>query len=235
MVYSPLEKLFSWNKSIGTYPAGLGCGTIAGFHDRSTQAEERVLILLTAHSKGARWFALEAFKYVNTRSEQAPRQRLLRHNDCCFQCVVNQAISRSGRWLVILWFCQSVLWLVSSMSIKPTIKSSLSASLETIIIHLSLSTDGWRQTDKPTDTALKPVFRRHYIHSRQVWASSIYCSAYRELWTASCAHLLQQLRKVLYRRRCRIRFVEISASPRDSLSAGDRLKMAWTCRDHWWQ
>lgn len=56
-----------------------------------------IIILLTARNRFARWRALV------TTSRYRARQILLRGDDCCFACVVDQAASQpGGRWWIIL-------------------------------------------------------------------------------------------------------------------------------------
>ena len=62
---------------------------------RNFDVEEnaRIVIILTARNRFARWRAL---------IDCIRRQILLRGNDCCFACVVDQAVSQPGRWYIIL-------------------------------------------------------------------------------------------------------------------------------------
>ena len=84
----------------------VGSATIAGFGNYLHEIEERILICLTAHSVGARWLALTNIPWITPTSEVedgAPwRQILLRRDDCCFQCVVDQAATQAGKWFIIL-------------------------------------------------------------------------------------------------------------------------------------
>lgn len=84
----------------------IGCATIAGFGNY-IEAEERILIYLTAHSVGARWLALAAVAWINPvgkygDEEMGERQILLRRNDCCFQCTIDEAAGQPGKWFIIL-------------------------------------------------------------------------------------------------------------------------------------
>lgn len=69
--------------------------TIDGFYEGGDFSDIRITILLTARSRFARWRALVGIKYQE-------RLVLLRGNDCCFACVVDQAASQPGKWLIIL-------------------------------------------------------------------------------------------------------------------------------------
>ena len=86
---------------------GLGCTTIAGFGHHLQDIDERILIYLTAHCKGARWLALAVVReisiYTDERDEEmGERQILLRRNDCCFRCAIDQAAAYPGTWFIIL-------------------------------------------------------------------------------------------------------------------------------------
>lgn len=85
----------------------IGCATVAGFGNYLEDTEERILLYLTAHSVGARWLALATVQWITVCNEEesnvsGSRQILLRVNDCCFQCVVDQAAAQPGKWFVIL-------------------------------------------------------------------------------------------------------------------------------------
>ena len=84
---------------------GMDIATIAGFG--YSDARERILIYLTAHSIGARWLGLAMsslmFHTEISNSVKGPeRQILLRGNDCCFQCTIDQVAAQPGKWLIIL-------------------------------------------------------------------------------------------------------------------------------------
>ncbi len=85
------------------------CTTIAGFgnHLHLEENLERILIYLTAYSIGARWMALASIPYTSVigteyEEDSSERQILLRRNDCCFQCAIDQAAERPGKWFIIL-------------------------------------------------------------------------------------------------------------------------------------
>lgn len=87
----------------------IDCTTVAGFGNYLHLQEnpERILIYLTAHSIGARWIALARIPYTSVIGTEyveleAERQILLRRNDCCFQCAIDQAAERPGKWFIIL-------------------------------------------------------------------------------------------------------------------------------------
>ena len=83
---------------------GIDCATVRGF-GYHLYADERILILQTAHSVGARWLALSMAPWMTVRTDEEeldPRQILLRVNDCCFQCAIDQAATQSGKWFIIL-------------------------------------------------------------------------------------------------------------------------------------
>ena len=85
----------------------VGCATIAGFGNYLEGIEERILVCLTAHSVGARWLAIATTPWISTiggseAEDSAPRQILLRRNDCCFQCAIDEAAAQTGRWFIIL-------------------------------------------------------------------------------------------------------------------------------------
>ena len=75
-----------------------GCVTVSGLLSTTRHLDEPIIICLTAHNVGARWMALNDLPDSGVYS----RHILLRPNDCCFQCVVDQAIMRSGKWFIIL-------------------------------------------------------------------------------------------------------------------------------------
>ncbi|CAF9921584.1 hypothetical protein IMSHALPRED_005210 [Imshaugia aleurites] len=85
----------------------IGCATIAGFGNYLEETDERILIWLTAHSVGARWLALATvywirFSGTHEVEDSGLRQILLRRDDCCFQCAIDQAAAQPGKWLIIL-------------------------------------------------------------------------------------------------------------------------------------
>ena len=86
----------------------LGCATISGFGRYLDETDERILITLTAGSIGARWLALTTFRSCCIRDEEeedddlGTRQILLRGNDCCLQCAIDQAAAQPGKWFIIL-------------------------------------------------------------------------------------------------------------------------------------
>lgn len=64
-------------------------------------------IYLTAHDVGARWLALAMAPWISVSGDceedmEDARQILLRRNDCCFQCAIDQAAAQRGRWFIIL-------------------------------------------------------------------------------------------------------------------------------------
>ena len=85
----------------------VGCATVAGFGNYLEETEERVLICLTAHSVGARWLAIATIPWVSIDGDSdvenpGCRQILLRRNDCCLQCAIDEAASQTGKWFIIL-------------------------------------------------------------------------------------------------------------------------------------
>lgn len=84
----------------------VGCATIAGFGNYLEDISERIIIYLTAHNVGARWLALATVPWLTMTGceEEEPdtRQILLRGNDCCFQCAIDQAAAQAGKWYIIL-------------------------------------------------------------------------------------------------------------------------------------
>lgn len=85
----------------------LDCITIAGFGHHLEETQERILIYLTAYSIGARWMALAQIPWttvIGTENgiDKSVYQILLRRNDCCFQCAIDQAAERPGKWFIIL-------------------------------------------------------------------------------------------------------------------------------------
>lgn len=84
----------------------LGCATLVGFGNYVEDGEERILVCLTAESVGARWLALVAFAWTTVlpmsgSDEIAPRL-LLRSENCCFQCAIDQAALKPGKSFLIL-------------------------------------------------------------------------------------------------------------------------------------
>ncbi|KAI4149226.1 MAG: hypothetical protein L6R39_002559 [Caloplaca ligustica] len=85
----------------------VGCATVAGFGHHLHDTGERILIFLTAQNRGARWLALAAVPQIGIISDfvetgGTARRILLRGEDCCYQCVIDQAASRPGMWSIIL-------------------------------------------------------------------------------------------------------------------------------------
>ena len=84
----------------------VGCATFAGFGEAACGPNERILIFLTAHSVGARWLTLAALPWVREKMDVTNvlgvRQCLIRRDDCCFQCVIDQAAAWGGKLFVIL-------------------------------------------------------------------------------------------------------------------------------------
>jgi hypothetical protein len=84
----------------------LGCATLMGFGHHVEDAEERILVCLTADSVGARWLALVSFAWTSTiplsSPDEGPPHLLLRRKNCCFQCAIDQAALKPGRWFLIL-------------------------------------------------------------------------------------------------------------------------------------
>lgn len=84
----------------------LGCATVAGFGNYLEDTVERILIHLTAGSIGARWLALATIPFCSVVDDEAEdqegiRQILLRGNDCCFQCAIDQTAAQPGKWFII--------------------------------------------------------------------------------------------------------------------------------------
>ena len=83
---------------------GIDCASVRGF-GHHLYADETILIFQTAHSVGARWLALSMAPRMTVRineEELDPRQILLRVNDYCFHCAIDQAATQSGEWFIIL-------------------------------------------------------------------------------------------------------------------------------------
>ena len=82
------------------------CATIKGFGYYLHDTDERIQIYLTAHSVGARWLALAMVPWISVNMEEeeelVSRHILLRVNNCCFQCVIDQAAAQPGKWFIIL-------------------------------------------------------------------------------------------------------------------------------------
>ena len=116
--YRELHKHLWWTKDTrrclhGSRPndcvkLGLDCTTITGFGNylHFEENPERILIYLTAYSIGARWMALAQIPHTSVLSTDTDdideRQILLRRNDCCFQCAIDQAAERPGKWFIVL-------------------------------------------------------------------------------------------------------------------------------------
>ena len=87
-----------------------GCVTLGGYGNHLEDTDERILVYLTANSAGARWMALLTIPYIGFTgspayqgSEPEPiTQFLLRGDDCCLQCAIDQAAVQPGKWYVIL-------------------------------------------------------------------------------------------------------------------------------------
>lgn len=85
----------------------LSCASVSGFGEfQMTDLRDtaRVLICLTAHSTSARWRALLAIhlSLFVFPANKGIDQVLLRGEDCCFQCAVNQTLVRTGYWFLVL-------------------------------------------------------------------------------------------------------------------------------------
>ena len=96
----------SKNETVTMSPS---CCTVEGFGNYLHDTSERIIACLTAQCAAARWLALVAFpwtSFLGTDEEDTEmsysRQILLRGQDCCFQCAINQAASQTGRWLIVL-------------------------------------------------------------------------------------------------------------------------------------
>ena len=113
--YKELQKYLWWSQTSSSCPHGsqsadvklaVGCAAFAGFGHNLNDTEERILVFLTAHNVGARWLALASLPGLDVSGdgEQGPasRQIMLRANDCCYQCVIDQAASVAGKWFIIL-------------------------------------------------------------------------------------------------------------------------------------
>ncbi|KAL8927084.1 MAG: hypothetical protein Q9208_002630 [Pyrenodesmia sp. 3 TL-2023] len=93
-------------RSPGNVKLDVGCAAVAGFGNYLEHTGERILVFLTAHSVGARWLGLASLPWLSIDGEGgtgAPlRQILLRSNDCCYRCVVDEAALQAGEWFIIL-------------------------------------------------------------------------------------------------------------------------------------
>ena len=81
------------------------CCTVEGFGKRLADVSERIIACLTAQCSAARWLALVAFTWtLFLRTEEDPEwfQLLLRGQDYCFQCAIDQAACQPGKWFIIL-------------------------------------------------------------------------------------------------------------------------------------
>lgn len=85
----------------------LSCVSVSGFGDLQMQALKntaRIFICLTAKNSAARWRALIA---IHMNSHVFPNidmihQVMLRGEDCCFQCAVDQTLVQAGYWFLVL-------------------------------------------------------------------------------------------------------------------------------------
>ena len=114
--YKALQKYLWWtqlskacthgNRMREDIKLGIDSATIKGFGYHLHDTDERILIYLTAHSVGARWLALAMVTRISLGIDelepQGSRQILLRVNDCCFQCGIDQAAAQPGKWFIIL-------------------------------------------------------------------------------------------------------------------------------------
>ncbi len=92
-------------RSSADFKLGVGCAAITGFTVHRENIAERILILLTAHSVGARWLGLASIPWLDIGDDKegdALRQVLLRSNDCCYQCLIDEAALQAGKWYIIL-------------------------------------------------------------------------------------------------------------------------------------
>ena len=88
------------NKNPITLPPG--CVALSGFGDHGgLDMKAKVYVCMTARNKYARWRALLAISTMAIdRSKSIPV--LLRDQDCCLQCALDQALTSPGMWFLVL-------------------------------------------------------------------------------------------------------------------------------------
>ena len=82
-----------------------GCMAIYGCEDqRSILQFGKILVFLTADKPEARWRTLLALAHDASNQDYGFTPVMLRGNDCCFSCVVDQTLRQdgAGRWCIIL-------------------------------------------------------------------------------------------------------------------------------------
>ena len=80
-----------------------GYTTLQGFGNHLPEYGPRIFVCLTAGDPGARWMALATFPWVSLDEDSAfPRNVVLRKDDCCFRCALEQAALKPGPLLLIL-------------------------------------------------------------------------------------------------------------------------------------
>ena len=83
----------------------LSCASVSEFGDiqfADITEHGRVFVCLTAHNSSARWRALLAINMAPSVKSGCIENVLLRGEDCCFQCAINQTLVRPGYWFLVL-------------------------------------------------------------------------------------------------------------------------------------
>ena len=86
-------------------PLPLSCASVSEFgdiHFADLTEHGRVIVCLTAHNASARWRTLLAIHMAASVKYGSIENVLLRGEDCCFQCAINQTLVRPGYWFLVL-------------------------------------------------------------------------------------------------------------------------------------
>ncbi|KAF2189321.1 hypothetical protein K469DRAFT_563022, partial [Zopfia rhizophila CBS 207.26] len=78
-----------------------GCVALSHVDGSVGHVHAKVFILLTARNTPARWRALVNYTALTTENYD-PLHIMLRGDDCCFRCAVDQVITLPGSWYLIL-------------------------------------------------------------------------------------------------------------------------------------
>lgn len=78
------------------------CCAVSGFGDVGLELDHRIVLCLTANNPMARWRALVAISRSRQVEKDLSRGVLLRGNDCCLQCAIDQVSRKGGSWFIVL-------------------------------------------------------------------------------------------------------------------------------------
>lgn len=80
------------------------CIATSGENTRCQHIEERVIVCLTAGNPAARWRALVSLASRRDAARENGNQEptMVRKEDCCYNCAVDQCLQLQGKWFLIL-------------------------------------------------------------------------------------------------------------------------------------